>query len=110
MAGTTIYGSYEDYVAISAICKKYDMWMHIDGCWGGFLVLDPECKQTLFKGVELTDSYSINAHKGFGVPQQCALLIINKHKGLLQQTNHSGATYLFHPSETSDYDLSDKTI
>jgi len=44
MAGTTIYGSYEDYVAISAICKKYDMWMHIDGCWGGFLVLDPECK------------------------------------------------------------------
>lgn len=44
MAGTTVYGSYEDYVAIHAIAKKYDMWMHVDGCWGGFLYMVPELR------------------------------------------------------------------
>lgn len=83
MAGTTVYGSYDDYAAISVIAKKYNIWMHIDGCWGGFLVLDKECKESIFKGVGQSDSFSMNMHKGFGVPQQCAPIFINKHKGLL---------------------------
>lgn len=36
--------------------------------------------------------------------------MINKHKGLLLETNNSNATYLFHKSDTSAYDLSDKSI
>jgi len=44
MAGTTVYGSFDDFTAISAICKKHDVWMHIDGCWSGFLVFDNELK------------------------------------------------------------------
>lgn len=110
MAGTTVYGSYDDYEKVSAICKKYDIWMHVDGCWGGHLVWIDELKETMFKGIEGSDSFSINAHKGFGVPQQCALLIINNHKNLLLETNSSNATYLFHASETQEYDLSDKSI
>lgn len=68
MAGTTVYGSYDDYVAVAAICKKYNVWMHVDGCWGGQLVWIDELKETMFKGIEDSDSFAINAHKGFGVP------------------------------------------
>jgi len=39
VAGSTVMGSFDDHHALSAICKKYGMWHHVDACWGGFLVL-----------------------------------------------------------------------
>lgn len=69
MAGSTVMGSYDDHTAISAICKKYQLWHHIDGCWGGFLAFaDKHRDKGLFEGSGLSDSISLNAHKGWGVP------------------------------------------
>jgi len=68
MAGTTVYGSYDEFDKLITICRKYDMWCHIDGCWGGNLTFIDELKETMFKGIENADSMAINAHKGFGVP------------------------------------------
>lgn len=110
MGGSTVLGTFDDFPAISEVAKKHNMWMHIDGCWGGFLAFSEKYRQTLFKGSELSDSVSINAHKGFGVPLQSALLLVNNHKGLLRQANTSGATYLFHDTEAARYDLGDKTL
>jgi len=67
MGGSTVLGSFDDFVAISAICKKHNIWFHVDGCWAGSLAWGEKSKH-LFKGVELADSVSINPHKGFGVP------------------------------------------
>ncbi|TKS87457.1 Myosin-IIIa [Collichthys lucidus] len=30
-AGTTVYGAFDPLIAISDICKKYNIWMHVDG-------------------------------------------------------------------------------
>jgi len=111
VAGTTVMGSYDDHHAISAICKKYGMWHHVDGCWGGFLVFaDKHKDKGLFDGVEKADSISLNAHKGWGVPQQCSLLMINDKGDILRRTNQSCADYLFHETEYSKYDIADKTL
>lgn len=29
-AGTTVYGAFDPLIAISDICKKYNVWMHVD--------------------------------------------------------------------------------
>lgn len=29
-AGTTVYGAFDPLNAISEICKKYNVWMHVD--------------------------------------------------------------------------------
>lgn len=29
-AGTTVLGAFDDFEAISVICKKYQIWLHID--------------------------------------------------------------------------------
>jgi len=111
MAGSTVMGSYDDHKAISAICKKYGLWHHVDGCWGGFLAFAEKHRDKgLFDGAELADSISLNAHKGWGVPQQCSLFIVNDHKDLLLKANQSGADYLFHETEYSKYDIADKTL
>jgi glutamate/tyrosine decarboxylase-like PLP-dependent enzyme len=38
-AGTTVMGGFDDFVALSVICKKYKIWLHIDGCWGGSVLM-----------------------------------------------------------------------
>lgn len=29
-AGTTVYGAFDPLIAISDVCKKYNVWMHVD--------------------------------------------------------------------------------
>jgi len=57
-------GSFDDFNAMADIAKKYNMWFHIDGCWGGSLCFSETLKEKLFKGMERSDSMSINPHKG----------------------------------------------
>jgi glutamate/tyrosine decarboxylase-like PLP-dependent enzyme len=44
------------------------------------------------------------------VPTQASLLITNGKDEALRKSNHSGAEYLFHKSEYSQYDMGDKTL
>lgn len=102
-------GSFDDNNAIADVCKKYDMWHHVDACWGGFLIFGSEDKG-LFDGIDRVHSLSINPHKGLGVPGQCSILLTNGKKDALRKANTSGAEYLFHETEYSKYDIGDKTL
>ncbi|XP_008486117.1 acidic amino acid decarboxylase GADL1-like, partial [Diaphorina citri] len=37
-AGTTVLGAFDPLDEIATICEKYDLWMHVDACWGGSLI------------------------------------------------------------------------
>ena len=107
--GSTVMGAFDDCHQISRICKKYGMWHHMDACWGGLFAFSDQTNY-LFDGAHKADSVSFNPHKGLGVPMQCSYLITNNKKNALQAANSSGASYLFHESEYSKYDVSDKTL
>lgn len=64
MAGSTVIGSFDKQHEIADICKKHNLWHHVDGCWGGFLVWSDKYKKTLFDGIERVDSITMNCHKG----------------------------------------------
>jgi sulfinoalanine decarboxylase len=110
-AGTTVFGAYDDITAISEISKEFDMWLHIDGAWGGSVILTTEFS-TLMKGTNLADSITWNPHKLMGIPQQCSALILHsKHAGLLKAAHSTAATYLFQADkENGDLDTGDTTI
>lgn len=108
LLGSTVMGSFDDIKAIAKICKRYNLWLHVDACWGGFLVFaSPENQKGRFEGMEEVDSLSFNAHKGLGVPTQCSMLITNNKKGAFIRSNGTGAEYLF---QSNKYDIGDKTI
>lgn len=50
-AGTTVLGAYDDLVSISHLCRKYQMWMHVDAAWGGGALMSPKYRH-LLKGIE----------------------------------------------------------
>ncbi|XP_028156365.1 glutamate decarboxylase 1-like isoform X2 [Ostrinia furnacalis] len=109
-AGTTVLGAIDDLVAVSDVCKKHNVWMHVDACWGGSLILSQKHRNKL-DGIERADSISWNPHKMAGAPLQCSLLLV-RARGLLHAANAAAAKYLFHQDKFYDvsYDTGDKSL
>lgn len=103
-AGTTVLGAFDSIPEIAQITQKYKLWLHVDGAWGGAVLLSDRARH-LLAGSELADSFTWDAHKLMGLPLICSAILI-KHKGILAQTVSNGDTdYLFHEHENSAYDL-----
>lgn len=92
-AGTTVKGAFDDLIALSDICKRHGLWLHVDGAWGGSAVMSP-IRKHLCAGLENVDSVTWDPHKCMGAPIQCAV-ILTKRKGDLMRCNQYKAEYLF---------------
>ncbi|KAG5283670.1 hypothetical protein AALO_G00044660 [Alosa alosa] len=109
-AGSTVYGAFDPINEIADICEKYDMWLHVDGAWGGGLLMSKKHRHKL-NGIERANSVTWNPHKMMGVPLQCSAILV-RERGLLQGCNSMCAGYLFQPDKQYDitYDTGDKAI
>lgn len=96
-AGTTVLGSFDPVDKIAPIARKHNLWLHVDGSWGGSVVFSDKQRHKL-KGVELADSVSICPHKMINVPLTCSFLLGKDlrefHKGMTLP-----AGYLFHNAD-----------
>ena len=92
-AGTTVVCAFDDIEPISKICKKHDVWLHLDGALGGTVIFSEKHK-SLVKGIAKTDSFCFNAHKTLGAPLSTSVLVVNKRKHLLDSFD-SEASYLY---------------
>lgn len=93
--GTTVYGAFDQVDEIYEVTKKYNIWLHADGAWGGPVMFSSKAKN-LVKGLNLADSMTFDAHKLFGAAMTSSFFL-TKEKGILLAANDvSGADYLFH--------------
>lgn len=60
--GTTSSNAIDPVAEIGAICKKYNLWLHIDAAMAGTAAVCPEFRP-LLDGIELADSFLFNPHK-----------------------------------------------
>ncbi len=91
-AGTVNTGAIDDLNELSVICKKENMWLHIDGAIGAVVNLLPEFKPQL-KGMNNTDSIAFDLHKWLYVNYEAGCVLIRNaavHKNAFAQT----ASYL----------------
>jgi glutamate/tyrosine decarboxylase-like PLP-dependent enzyme len=107
-SGTTVYGAYDGIRAIAEVCKKHSVWLHVDACWGGHCLFSDRERHWM-DGVEMADSVSVTGTKCFGLPQQCAAVLV-RQKGLLRATNAMNADYLFHEYDEKNYDVGELTL
>ncbi len=101
-AGTTVLGAFDPIDSISKICKKYNIWLHVDGAYCGAVIFSPKYK-SLLEGLHYSDSFSFNAHKMMGTPLTCSLLVVNNKKYLSDSFNND-ADYLYQ-TDSDDYNL-----
>lgn len=110
-AGTTVLGSYDPFPAIAAICKAHNLWLHIDGSWGGSAIFSAAQKHKL-NGSHLADSLAVNPHKMLAAPVTCSFLL-GKDMRQFHKANTLPAGYLFHGEDNEDaevWDLADLTL
>lgn len=94
-AGTTVFGAFDSIEEIHKVCMKHNIWLHVDGAWGGPVLFSKKTKNLVHQ-IELADSVTFDAHKLFGASLTCSFLL-TQHKGLLLESNDvTGADYLFH--------------
>ena len=101
-AGTTVLCAFDDINGIAKICKKYSIWLHVDGAFGGSVIFSNKYNK-LVKGIEKSDSFCFNAHKTLGVPLSTSVLVVRDAK-MIYNSFKNKASYLYQTHEI-EYNL-----
>ena len=99
-AGTVNTGAIDDLLAMSIIAQKYDLWFHVDGCYGG-LAASLDTKKHLYKGLELADSVALDFHKWLYQPFEIGCLLV-KGWSYMNRSYFKQASYLDKSLEKED--------
>jgi len=99
-AGTTVLCAFDNIMALAPICKKHNIWLHLDGAFGGSVIFSEKYKH-LVAGINLTNSFCFNAHKTLGAPLSASVLVV-KDKHDLYNSFNNNASYLY---QTHDNDF-----
>ena len=91
-AGTTNSGTVDDLVAISEICRKHQMWLHVDGAYGAVAIFSDQHRD-LVKGIERADSITVDPHKWMAMPF-AAGVILTSHPEILERAFSVAAPYM----------------
>lgn len=65
--GTTSTTSVDPVPEIAALCRKHNLWLHVDAAYAGIAAILPE-KRGALNGCDQADSLVVNPHKWLGTP------------------------------------------
>jgi aromatic-L-amino-acid decarboxylase len=81
--GTTSSNAVDPIPAIGRICRKENLWLHVDAAMSGTAALCPELRH-IQEGLELADSYCFNPHKWMFTNFDCDCFYVADRKALIQ--------------------------
>jgi len=73
--GTTSSLAFDPLEAIGGICKKHNLWLHVDAAMAGTAALCPEFRH-IHQGLELANSYCFDAHKWMFTNFDCSCFYV----------------------------------
>jgi glutamate/tyrosine decarboxylase-like PLP-dependent enzyme len=102
--GTTNTGAVDDLVAIAEVCRRHDLWLHVDGAYGGSAIFSDQHRK-LLRGIEQADSITIDPHKWMAMPL-AAGVILTRHPEMLERAFAVAAPYMPKATESRGVDNS----
>jgi aromatic-L-amino-acid/L-tryptophan decarboxylase len=102
--GTTNSGAVDDLVAIAEICRHHDLWLHVDGAYGGSAIFSDQHRD-LLRGIEQADSIAIDPHKWLAMPL-AAGVVLTCHPEMLERAFAVAAPYMPKAAEAKGIDNS----
>jgi glutamate/tyrosine decarboxylase-like PLP-dependent enzyme len=91
-AGTTSSGIVDDLRALAEVCGRHGLWLHVDGAFGAAAVFSNKHRD-LVRGIELSDSVTVDPHKWLAVPF-AAGMILTRHPKSLEQAFSVASPYM----------------
>ena len=88
-AGSVSTGAVDPLPEISAICKEYGLWFHVDGAYGGFAAAVPQTHNDLC-GLSQADSIAVDPHKWLYAPLEAGCALVRDAESLR-------AAFAYHP-------------
>src|SRR6266849_3560409 len=76
-AGTTNSGAIDDIVALSEVCRRHDLWLHVDGAYGAAAIFSDR-HRSLVRGIERADSVTLDPHKWLAMPFAAGVILTSR--------------------------------
>jgi glutamate/tyrosine decarboxylase-like PLP-dependent enzyme len=90
--GTTNTGAVDALEAVGEICRRHNLWFHVDAAYGGFAALT-ERGRRLLSGISRADSITLDPHKWLYAPIEAGCVIFQDAQ-LARTTFHLLPDYL----------------
>lgn len=104
-SGTTNAGIIDDLAGIADVCEAEQIWMHVDGAYGGAALAAPSVRGR-FDGVERADSFIVDPHKWLFAPFDCCALLYRDPR-VARAAHTQQAEYLDVLHDDDDWNPSD---
>jgi aromatic-L-amino-acid/L-tryptophan decarboxylase len=82
-AGATSTGAIDPLPELAALARAQEIWLHVDGAYGGFAALTERGRSWL-QGIELADSITLDPHKWLYQPFEIGCLLVREPQHLLR--------------------------
>src|SRR5438552_10845219 len=73
-AGTVMTGAVDPLAEVSGIAQQFNLWMHVDACYGGFAAMTKSARP-LFHSIDKADSVALDPHKWLYLPVDCGCIL-----------------------------------
>jgi aromatic-L-amino-acid/L-tryptophan decarboxylase len=90
--GATSTGAIDPLPELADMCRRENLWLHVDAAYGGFAILTERGKQ-LLRGIEQADSVTLDPHKWLYQPFEIGCLLLREGQ-LLERAFHMMPDYL----------------
>lgn len=77
VAGTTVQGSVDPLIDLAALCRREQLWLHVDGAIGAVCAL-VDSQRWRVDGIHHADSITLNPQKVLGVSKPSSVLLMRQ--------------------------------
>ena len=97
-AGTVSTGAVDPLAEIAAICRRHDIWFHVDGAYGALAARVPGAPESL-RALSEADSIAVDPHKWLYAPLEASCALVRRRGDLLRTFAYRPSYYHFDHEE-----------
>ena len=102
-AGTVGTGVVDPLSEIAAVCRRHDIWFHVDGAYGALAARVPGTPDSL-RALSEADSVAVDPHKWLYAPVEAGCALVRRRGDLRRTFSYHPSYYHFDDQVTNYYD------
>jgi glutamate/tyrosine decarboxylase-like PLP-dependent enzyme len=103
-AGTVSTGVVDPLAEMAAVCRRHDIWFHVDGAYGALAARVPGAPDSL-RALSEADSVAVDPHKWLYSPVEAGCALVRRRGDLFRTFSYHPSYYHFDDQVTNYYDL-----